>query len=541
MCDILSVFPTLKKTLDDVPKVEQQFRYGTAGFRAEGAVLDNVFARCGVVAALRSMCTKKTIGVMVTASHNPENENGIKIVEPDGGMLAIAWEGFATSMANVSVEDCIKEINEFVDKENIDIHTPCKIILGRDTRSSSLRLSNRVVDVCKSMSCEVDNLEEVTTPLLHHVVRMHNFKKTEWEGRQGYFKMLGDAYKTLCQGFEDKCKQRTPLYIDCSNGAGALVIDEIQAALGDYLKIIPINNHRTNLNYLCGANHLVTKTCLPTECTMEQAAERRSCAFDGDADRIVYFTSRNGKFVLLDGDKLLSIFAIWCRDQLKNLNLPNTLGVVKTAYANGASTDFVKEHNMPLVLAKTGVKNLHPKAHQFDIGMYFEANGHGTVLFKDTFLNELKSLDNSTLTEVQIHAKNNIIAASELVNQAVGDALSDSLFVEAILSTTNITLDDWINMYTDLPSVNSVVKVEDRSIFKNNDDETRCLEPAGIQEAIDELVKQVPHGRSFVRPSGTENVVRVYAEADTKEHALWLAKEVERTTYKLARGVGEMP
>lgn len=89
--------------------------------------------------------------------------------------------------------------------------------------------------------------------------------------------------------------------------------------------------------------------------------------------------------------------------------------------------------------------------------------------------------------------------------------------------------------------MNSVVKVQDRTIFKNNDDETQCLEPVGIQEAINKLSVQVPNGRSFVRPSGTENVVRVYAEADTKEHALWLSKEVERVTYDLAQGVGERP
>lgn len=29
--------------------------------------------------------------------------------------------------------------------------------------------------------------------------------------------------------------------------------------------------------------------------------------------------------------------------------------------------------------AKTGVKHLHHKAQEFDIGVYFEANGHGTV------------------------------------------------------------------------------------------------------------------------------------------------------------------
>ena len=35
------------------------------------------------------------------------------------------------------------------------------------------------------------------------------------------------------------------------------------------------------------------------------------------------------------------------------------------------------------MLSKTGVKHLHHIAQQFDIGIYFEANGHGTVLFSD--------------------------------------------------------------------------------------------------------------------------------------------------------------
>jgi phosphoacetylglucosamine mutase len=31
----------------------------------------------------------------------------------------------------------------------------------------------------------------------------------------------------------------------------------------------------------------------------------------------------------------------------------------------------------------TGVKHLHQKALEYDIGIYFEANGHGTVIFSD--------------------------------------------------------------------------------------------------------------------------------------------------------------
>lgn len=43
------------------------------------------------------------------------------------------------------------------------------------------------------------------------------------------------------------------------------------------------------------------------------------------------------------------------------------------------------------------------------------------------------------------------------------------------------------------------------------------------------------------RPSGTENVVRVYAEAETMEAALEVSKAVERIVYDFANGVGERP
>lgn len=41
------------------------------------------------------------IGVMVTASHNPEPDNGVKLVDPHGEMLEQSWEGLATKFANV--------------------------------------------------------------------------------------------------------------------------------------------------------------------------------------------------------------------------------------------------------------------------------------------------------------------------------------------------------------------------------------------------------------------------------------------------------
>lgn len=43
--------------------------------------------------------------------------------------------------------------------------------------------------------------------------------------------------------------------------------------------------------------------------------------------------------------------------------------------------------------APSGVKYLHHEAKEFDIGIYFESNGHGTVLFKPSLLQRLQDMD----------------------------------------------------------------------------------------------------------------------------------------------------
>lgn len=45
----------------------------------------------------------------------------------------------------------------------------------------------------------------------------------------------------------------------------------------------------------------------------------------------------------------------------------------------------------------------------------------------------------------------------------------------------------------------------------------------------------------FYRPSGTEDVVRIYAEADTQLNADKLAVEVATAVYNTADGVGKKP
>ena len=44
--------------------------------------------------------TQRVTGICITASHNAEEDNGIKISDPDGGMLHISWEQHCNDLAN---------------------------------------------------------------------------------------------------------------------------------------------------------------------------------------------------------------------------------------------------------------------------------------------------------------------------------------------------------------------------------------------------------------------------------------------------------
>ena len=130
---------------------------------------------------------------------------------------------------------------------------------------------------------------------------------------------------------------------------------------------------------------------------------------DGDADRLVYFLVQpsSDRVDLVDGDKIMALFALFVKEQLSfldenedgktNRSHHTRLGVVQTAYANGAATDYLKQLGLEVVFTPTGVKHLHEKAAEYDIGIYFEANGHGTILFSENYLCGLENRNNDLL------------------------------------------------------------------------------------------------------------------------------------------------
>lgn len=190
----------------------------------------------------------------------------------------------------------------------------------------------------------------------------------------------------------------------------------------------------------------------------------------------------------------------------------------------------------------TGVKHLHHKALEYDIGVYFEANGHGTVVFSANTKNKLhQAAEANNLDENQRKAVQKLQALIDVINETVGDAISDMLLVETILYERGWDIKDWEAAYADLPNKLLKVTVQDRNVITTKDAERKCVSPDGLQEEIDGIVSKYERGRSFVRPSGTEDIVRVYAEASSKEEVDKLAVEVARKVYEFAGGIGSPP
>ncbi|XP_028996313.1 phosphoacetylglucosamine mutase isoform X2 [Betta splendens] len=519
-------------------------QYGTAGFRTNAKHLDHIMFRMGLLATLRSKKTKATIGVMVTASHNPEEDNGVKLVDPMGEMVTQAWEGYATLLANAEQQDVLTSLKEIIEKEAVNMSQEANVFLGRDTRCSSARLSQAVLDGVSALGGHSKDYGLVTTPQLHYMVCCQNTGDKYGEATvEGYYNKLSQAYIQLIKHAPNCTDDQKHLCVDGANGIGALKVREMEAHLKSGLQISLVNDgSQGKLNDQCGADFVKVQQKPPSGMKMNPG--ERCCSFDGDADRIVYYyTDSEGQFHLLDGDKIATLISTFLKELLTQAGLNLNIAVVQTAYANGSSTRYLEDTMKVIVrCTKTGVKHLHHAAQEFDIGVYFEANGHGTVLFSKSAEEKIQQLSKDPNTDDERKTAALLLQNTiNVINQTVGDAISDMLLIEAILATKGLTVQQWDAIYSDLPNRQLKVKVSDRRVIDTTDAERRAVRPAGLQETIDSLVKKYRQARSFVRPSGTEDVVRVYAEAETQESADALAHEVSLAVYRLAGGVGDEP
>ena len=514
----------IEKAYRDWPRADTKgkpFQYGTAGFRMRADLLPSVLFTVGILASLRSRkLNSNTIGVMITASHNPAEDNGVKLVDPMGEMLDQDWEYWATGLSNQNDGELLR--NSYMhtaNKFNVDETKEARVIFARDTRPSGDILVKALIAGLEATGTKYIDFGVATTPQLHYLVRATNTQNQA----QPYGEVSIDGYyKKMSEAFTQAMRYATPkgpVFVDCANGVGAPKLEELINYLPTGKLQIDVANVNIDdpeiLNKKCGADFVKTSQTAPPNLNVK--AYDRWASLDGDADRIIYwFHSEGGIFRMLDGDRIATLAASFIGELVKKSGLEEQikLAVVQTAYANGAATKYVERIlGLKVDVTPTGVKHLHHAAARYDIGVYFEANGHGTVLFSERALKQISK--HEPQSPAQLEALDTLKALTNLINQTVGDALSDLLLVEVVLAHKEWTVEDWLGTYTDMPNKLAKVYVNDRSTFRTikGTAERQLESPPGMQDRLNDIMRKYKEGRCFVRASGTEDAVRVYGEA----------------------------
>lgn len=379
--------------------VGSRLEYGTAGFRYDADILPPVMVRVGIFCALYHK------HFMVTASHNDESYNGVKLCNADGSMLTSSLEALLTELVNFNSTEQVLEWLHQQYSTMIKKSTDTTAILhtGRDTRSHSPSLQHLAILAAQHTDhVAIINHGVVTTPMLHHVV-LHAHAATQLPLLSlmiplrpflaGYYDILVQSYLALLQTASGKQRRappstsgslllHTPLLVDCACGVGYEHVLRLNAMIQDKFGIHVDSHHQDcedsaeaslgmirprvlvaangpddgPLNEDCGSEHVQKQRALPkfySNNGNSSSSIPYACALDGDSDRIVFFSNdssnNNGELILLDGDKISCLIAKFLQEQFSavqqavsgGIELP-TLGVVQTAYANGASTQYLK-------------------------------------------------------------------------------------------------------------------------------------------------------------------------------------------------------
>lgn len=261
------------------------------------------------------------------------------------------------------------------------------------------------------------------------------------------------------------------IVLDCANGACYKVSPSIFRELGAEVITIGVQPNGFNINEGCGSTH--------PELLQEEVTKHRAdfgVALDGDGDRVILVDSDGD---LLDGDDLLYIMAF------ANPNRTGPwAGVVGTKMSNFGLEDGLKKLGYKFLRADVGDKYVSQKLSEKGWLLGGETSGH--IISKD-----LVSTGDGTVAALKV--------------------ISSLLILEK--SPKEVLLN-----YNKRPQVNIAVSVNNKDIIND----------ASFQSAINDAQSDITVDRVLVRPSGTENKIRVMVEAPDEKTATKYAKDISK-------------
>ena len=470
-------------------------KYGTSGFRDHHTKILSISEQLGTGIALLSCYDHTSFGIMITASHNHHEDNGVKIMDKNGHMVSSDVEDYLENFINN------KQNNPPPIEDSILKYTD-GIKIGYDSRKSSPEICENIIKGIQKTNPKfpIQVFAHVTTPQLHACFSI--LKNTY----MSHLKMLSKMVKFPC-------------VLDCANGIGGKVMKNVKNR-NIFLTNTSWTEHE-KLNVECSSDYVCTNQKLPATPMFLKDLPYLRASLDGDADRIVFYYTENDRMHILNGDFIAALIMTYLSKKVQE-NDELEICYAYTGYTNQACIDYVRSLRFPskvqvkMICCATGVKHLHNKACKYDIGVYFEQNGHGNVIFNKK--------------------PGHLGTFSQFFHPNIGDGIMDLYATLYMLQELNMTYIQWSHLFFPNHSILTKHDVQDKNILKTTENELKLTKPAYLQNYIDKQCKE-NKCRAFVRPSGTENCVRLYVEGTDELMNKIAHNKIERFIQKYMNNV----
>ena len=374
-----------------------------AGLTASGADAYILHVTTTPSVSYITRCDGFDCGIMISASHNPYFDNGIKIMNSNGEKLE---------------ESKIAEIEKYLDGGTDKIPFASGGAIGR------------TVDYVSGRNRYIGHLISLSTC----------------------------SYKGLRVG------------LDAANGSAWQIARSVFDALGAKTFVVGVSPNGTNVNDGVGSTHIERLVELVKNNSLDIGF-----AFDGDADRCICV---DGRGEVVTGDEILYI----CADYLKKRGELSGNKIVCTVLSNGGLIKSLSARGVECAVCDVGDKNVCDEMAKTGAVLGGERSGH--VVFSKY--------------------------------ESTGDGLVTAIMIMEAVVEQKQTVSELLKEYKSLPQVSVNIAVEDK------------VSAAAVILKEVERVSQSLGVRLVVRPSGTEQVVRIMAEGENYENCLAACAELRK-------------
>ena len=342
-------------------------------------------------------------GIMISASHNPYYDNGIKLINSSGEKMDESVISLVESYIDGNLECFGRHWDELPAAKRDQIGRTVDYVSGR----------NRYI---------------------------------------GYLISLGIySFKGMRVG------------LDCANGSSWNIAKNVFDALGAKTYVINAQPDGYNINKDAGSTHIEGLQRFVIENGLDVGF-----AYDGDADRCLCVDEKGN---VVTGDHILYICGKVMKEQ--GLLMGNT--VVTTVMSNFGLYKAFDECGISYEKTKVGDKYVYENMMMNNYRLGGEQSGH--IIFSRY--------------------------------ASTGDGILTSLKVMEAMLAKKKTLSQLCEGFTFYPQVLKNVRVDDKAAAQND--------PAVQKAVADVAAKLGSTGRILVRESGTEPVIRVMVEAESKD------------------------